>query len=262
MGSSFETELEKLNEDRKLLFENHNGLNAGLKSEIDAVIQKYEDLEQKAQDEINEKNNKIDDMCERVARSSWFDGTFAHLLADLMTTFEGRKYVYQKVEYACEDTEVLAFDRISKNATKYVDVIALEDEIPKYYPSKGVDSLNYQITKGKLVLLNTRTNTSASTDFCFYEADKFNHSLSSKIDLEKFAYIEHFVNRVIDWKVNNSGKEISLDQLKEMEVQFLRDNEEMIKLNYNTRENEDRSVLEKRREERNAKLSKMLTPNL
>lgn len=246
MGNSYLDEFERVYVEKKELVENQVSLANDLDKEIELIKDKYAQMNKNLQDKIDDANNKIDDMAERIARFSWFDKDFLEILADLMTTFEGRKYVFQKVKYE-SNTEI-----------KFADVLVLESVAKEYRRDEKIETLGSLVDAGKMIIIDCSSFTRSLNEFCFYEFDSKNHTLFLKVKLDKFEYLNEFVDNVIEWKISNYDKTISNDVYEELEVQFLRAKEETIRLNYNMRENEDRSVLESRRQERKDKLDKML----
>lgn len=254
MDNIFNEELVRLNNERNELVESQFSIANDLAKEIEIIKQKYENLGKKVQDKIDSKNGEIDDLCELVARYSWFDGVFSQTLADLMTTFEGRSYVYQTAEYKYTE----GMGARCKDVVGFADFIILADSVQKNYWYSGECTLDDLVANGQAILLNKRRSLSSPSNYCFYEADLKKHLLDSKVKLDKFGYVEEFVNRVIEYRINNKEKEISPDTIVEIEADFLRDKEEEIRINFNIRQNEDQSLLEKRREERKNQLEKKL----
>lgn len=228
-----------------------------LKIAQENIVQKYAKMRDDVQEKIDTKNNELADLLESIARASWFDADFAKVLADLMTTFEGRGYEFQDTQFSDHEYTVLAMDKMSSDVLKYVQVIVRSDEKQKSYHDDGIDSLNNLMANGQIILLNKK-NSFGSKDFSFYDVDMDNLTLVSKINLEHFDYLQEFINRVIDWKLIHKVKTIPGDELRKIEVEFLRDNSNVIALNFNARANEDQEVLAKRREMRKAKLNDML----
>lgn len=247
MANSFMSELESLTTKKNELVEYQVSLADDLAKEIKVIQEEYAKKGQNVQNKIDEKNNQIDDMCEKIARYSWFGRYFVQILADLMTIFEGRQYVYQKAEY-------------KKNKEyRYVDVIVLDSCLKQQYSDEEDETLDSLVDNGKMLLLEYSYLQTFPVEFCFYEFDSKNHSLVSKVKLDSFKYIEEFINRLIEWKINNYDNPISPDIIDELEIQFLRDKEETIRLNYNIRTNEERSAFETHCQERKEKLDKMLS---
>lgn len=251
--------LNKLNEIKEDLDNQSEILSMSMNEEIalmkENISQKYDVLKANVQTKIDDNYNQIDDLVESIARASFFCRSFSKVLAELMSTFEGRKYTDQVAEYTYFDANApLA------SSSKKVFVIVLEDVMQQSYSDEGDNSLPSLIENGQMIILEMAWIISCGS-LSFYEANLDNHSLVEKVDLKKFDYVKEFIDMVIDWKIQNKVSEIPLAKIKELEVEYLRSKKSTIKLNYNMRTNEDRKKLEQRKKERKDNLEKMLSLN-
>lgn len=169
------------------------------RQQLNLLRENYKDL-----DKINE---RIDIFCKEIENYSAFKlEDLGKKLAELITIFEGEKYVYQKTHVMYNDD---TFDSL--------DVIVLNN-LKKYnYKSRYFYSL---IKKGNAIDLQ---DSNVYINYVlFYEADTYLHRIKQNTKFGKLSYVKEFIDLLISYKIENKIEDLSKEQLQEFFYEFVK----------------------------------------
>ncbi len=150
-----------------------------------------------------------------------------------------------------------AFDREETKVKTFLNIIVTEEDKSSSYTYDEVSAL---IKKGHaIVLSNTKT---LESQISFYKANQKNHTLEQRIKFGKFFYVKEFIDELIAYKMSKKEKNISDEEIKDIEVNFIASRVEQIVKNYKSLEEEQARNLKRKlaeeKEKREARLKKML----
>lgn len=167
--------------------------------------------------ELDNINDRIDMFCKTIENYSAFKiNELGEILAELITIFEGEKFVYQKPHLINKD-----------NTFKVLDLIVLDDLKKGCYKNRYLYSL---IKNGNAI--NLEDNNVFIRYILFYEADTYLHRINQNTRFGKLSYVKEFIDLLISYKIENEIENLSIDQLREFEVEFIKSRIDQIKKNY------------------------------
>lgn len=163
---------------------------------------KYDGIMKTKQRDLNEKNYKIDAYCMSIASHSCFDAKeIGNAIASLVSTFEGKTYVYQEAEYRITQSAVWG-DHI-----KHIKIIISEEDMQlRYsdgmgYPDSRVGNLAVLLKDRKAILLARQSYDTIGTKIQFYRANPELHTLEQAVRLDDFPYIDNFIDELISNRI-------------------------------------------------------------
>ena len=161
----------------------------------------------------------IDDLCKTVEKYSSFDvDRIGRILSQLITIFEGEKFIYQSASYY---PNVKYYNEDAVIDSRHVNIIVLNELAqPNWYEERYLNSL---VKNGNAIILfkgeHPRSN---KYNIKFYQADVDNiHRINQCIAFGKLAYVKDFIDYVINFKIENNIEDISFEQLNKLKDTFI-----------------------------------------
>lgn len=206
----FFEELKQLEEVREQCLSEVKKIENEKNMELEQINQKYLNLSKSTYEKLKEQNDKIYSYYLKLEEySNFYLGDIGNILADLIGIFEGKDYVYQRTYYN-------RYGYQYELVQEFVTMIVQKNEYKKFYNDKEFYALKHE---GKsFVLLN---NKQSDYRISFYKVNKEEYSLIQNVDWEKFDYVQEFINEVILYKISQNSKDISLEELKKLEIDFV-----------------------------------------
>lgn len=198
-------------------------------------------------DELNNKqNDEYQELATKIADNSTFNiKIIGNHIADLMSYFEGIKYVYVLSRYYAINEKTI--DKKCFNV-----VIKAKDCEPYYYSEPD-------FTKTNPIIFNITRNGKRRTKK-FYSIE--NGLLTFNINCQNYLYIEEFIQKLINYRINNNTKEVSQETILECQKEILSKYYEEIAANYekvyNERKEIELAALQRDYEEQQMKLAKII----
>jgi len=226
------------------------------------IKDKYTKLQENKSKELDEHLAELDSYCQMLESYSYFEEKMiGNVIANLMSIFEGIDFTYQDTYYDTKEVIHLALDtEATKKVRKYTRVIVAEEYKDSEYSDKGTN-LNLLVSKGNALILVGHAKH-LPNGILFYRAKSIDHSLEQTIKFGKFTYVKEFIDRLISYKLENEIKNISIDEIIEIQREFISSNLEQIQKNYCTveqqREEQMKKKLETEQQNRQLKLKRIL----
>lgn len=160
----------------------------------------------------------IDDLCKTVEKYSFFDvDRIGKILSQLITIFEGEKFIYQSTNLYPN----IKRDQVDSCINgKYTNVIVLNSLSKPYYNERYLNSL---VKNGNaIVLFKGEHPRFKKYDIKFYQANlDTTHRINQCIGFGKLAYVKDFIDYVINFKIENNIEDISFEQLDKLKDTFI-----------------------------------------
>lgn len=202
--------------------------------------------------------------CKLIASYSRFDAKIiGNVLAELISVFEGRTYVYQEANYNIKQAQRLAFDCEETNEQNFIKLIVAEEYKANSYSDDNNDHNNPNLlVQNGMALILANESHSWKTNITFYYANTFKPNLETKVKFEKFSYVKEFIDSLISFKVENEMQRIPKSTLIQLEREFISSRLEQIEAHYSLlqkqQEEQMKRQLEMNRENRQILLKKVL----
>lgn len=202
------------------------------------INEKYADLIKPEAEKLDNHNKKITNFYHSLSAFSNFNASdIGHILANLISIFEGINYVYQEEEYSKKDVVQYILDSDEIERKVYLKIIVAEEDKPTYYTEEIINSL---VEQGKAIVLSD--SQTRNKRLSFYKAAMTTESLKQCVDFTNFAYAKEFIDEVISHRIGDTIsdiprieadiKDISYQELERMSQEFIGSKKEQILAHY------------------------------
>lgn len=220
----------KITENLNSITESKNNILKKQNDEIEnnkkSINKKYENIIKEKETEEKDKKNKIINLNKEINVYSTFNKKeLGNIISELMTTIEGKKYVYVKSKHNTYERECTVFGSELFKVEKYVDLIVEKKDASNYY--YDLDEFDNKIIKlmnnSKGILLES--NDFENKNITLYN---FTEDISSKIDYKNFDYVKEFIDIIINYRYENKKEEINKKDLLKLLYDFLTTKKDLI----------------------------------
>ncbi len=197
---------------------------AEINAEYDKLCKPYTMEIEKSKDEINRL------MLEYGNHFIFPAALIGEAMADVVTTFEGEKYIYQETTFKTKKTIHSVMDRMEVPVIKNIRVIINESEAMHNYEDFNF-CFNQIRDAGELIVLDSNEEEFEPElllkDPCFSQEEE-NHV----IRYGNFTYIKNYVDFLVTKRIENKTKNINEQELKKSTREFYQLNQQEILKKY------------------------------
>ncbi len=169
--------------------------------------------------EILQHNDMMDTYHKLVESYSYFDSKrIGNIIASLVSTLEGKEYVYQ--ECLCRPH----FD------TDYYIRIIIDKENKRDYYGSIIGGKVIRLSSCKIDTNSASSWSSIGTQIPFYCANTTTHFLDTCVKFGDFYYVKDFIDELISYKMEHNLKDISSKEIRELIRKFISTNAEQAEL--------------------------------
>ena len=186
--------------------------------EINIMKENHNRVLQQSSGEIKQYTKRIDDFCKLVEHYSYFDSKeIGEILAKVMTTLRGKKYIYQEtMRYTFE------IDGVTKKRIPLVIPYRIIIEEMFARDSYLDDNISLDaIVEANMAIVLTSSLPFSESQISFYGADEEEHTLIQLVNFEDFTVIEEFIYFLINYKLDNRVESLSLEKMHELKDGFI-----------------------------------------
>lgn len=230
---NFNTNLSKLRNRKSSLLQSIKDLNSNKEQEMKEAIQKIEEkyasLDQKYEAEFDAAYIQTYNYCNLIEKYSILNREdISIVLSELISTFEGKTYVPQRLLYHVAGESSAAFWNIF--------MIMPKDIIEKIEDPRRVQGryINHLLKNGFAIKLCDEWSQSKwPNELSFYKTDGMCR-VNQNISIKGFTYVKSFIDFVINYRIENKIDEISFEKLEKLKEQFILMNIDTIENRYKT----------------------------
>lgn len=186
--------------------------------EINIMKENHNRVLQQSSGEIKQYTKRIDDFCKLVEHYSYFDSKeIGEILAEVMTTLKGKKYIYQEtMRYTAE------VDGVTKKRIPLVIPYRIIIEEMFAHDSYLDDNISLDdIVEANMAVVLTSSLPFSERQISFYGVDEKEHTLIQLVDFEGFPVIKEFIDFLINYKLDNKVENLSLEKMHELKDGFI-----------------------------------------
>ncbi len=202
-------------------------------STLMGIKEKHEKLREPINKEIDLAKIKLKDHTKKLQSFSTFDNRIiGNILEKLVSVFEGEEYCYQETFFKTKKPEFYLFDKDEPEINKKVRIIINSDCQKNNYDHK-FNNLNFLVDNDKAIILE-EDDDSLEPQISFNHYFE-NNNIDNEIKSDKFNYVKEFIEKVINFKIDNNLKNIKEKELNILLKEFLMKNADLIETNYQQR---------------------------
>ena len=221
----FNYELKKLRErKRDLLLEGSNLRKAQIEELEGArkiISEKYQILFSEFYHNLDNINSEIYNHCKIYEKYSKFNlEDISNILASLMSIYERENFLVRYLSYQVDGA--LFNDVLLIIKQKKYDSISSNLQIQERYINSLIKN------RFAIRIIDGFSKSKFPTEISFYEADSMGR-INQKVNFRNFAYVQIFIEYVINYRIENGLDEISFDILEMLKNNFIYCNLEEIK---------------------------------
>lgn len=221
----FNYELKKLRErKRDLLLEGSNLRKAQIEELEGArkiISEKYQILFSEFYHNLDNINSEIYNHCKIYEKYSKFNlEDISNILASLMSIYERENFLVRYLSY--QVVGALFNDVLLIIKQKKYDSILSNAQIQERYINSLIKN------RFAIKIIDGFSKSKFPTEISFYEADSMGR-INQKVNFRNFAYVQNFIEYVINYRIENGLDEISFDTLEMLKNDFIYCNLEKIK---------------------------------
>lgn len=221
----FNYELKKLRErKRDLLLEGSNLRKAQIEELEGArkiISEKYQILFSEFYHNLDNINSEIYNHCKIYEKYSKFNlEDISNILASLMSIYERENFLVRYLSYQVDGA--LFNDVLLIIKQKKYDSISSNLQIQERYINSLIKN------RFAIKIIDGFSKSKFPTEISFYEADSMGR-INQKVNFRNFAYVQNFIEYVINYRIENGLDEISFDILEMLKNNFIYCNLEEIK---------------------------------
>ena len=221
----FNYELKKLRErKRDLLLEGSNLRKAQIEELEGArkiISEKYQILFSEFYHNLDNINSEIYNHCKIYEKYSKFKlEDISNILASLMSIYERENFLVRYLSYQVDGA--LFNDVLLIIKQKKYDSISSNLQIQERYINSLIKN------RFAIRIIDGFSKSKFPTEISFYEADSMGR-INQKVNFRNFAYVQNFIEYVINYRIENGLDEISFDILEMLKNNFIYCNLEEIK---------------------------------
>ena len=221
----FNYELKKLRErKRDLLLEGSNLRKAQIEELEGArkiISEKYQILFSEFYHNLDNINSEIYNHCKIYEKYSKFNlEDISNILASLMSIYERENFLVRYLSYQVDGA--LFNDVLLIIKQKKYDSISSNLQIQERYINSLIKN------RFAIRIIDGFSKSKFPTEISFYEADSMGR-INQKVNFRNFAYVQNFIEYVINYRIENGLDEISFDILEMLKNNFIYCNLEEIK---------------------------------
>jgi len=225
---NFQEKLQALRKDKAIAIAGIEAVEANKQEEIKKITKsiekKYSGKIEKYNEEFKNSVSNIHKYCRLIEKYSTFNRRdISYILADLVSVFEGKKYIVSQMSYHPE-----------KGSPAQVQDVLVIIEKSNYEKIKDKNYLEerylYHLIKNyKIIVLD------AKFSLCMPETIKFfkfeTGTINQNISLRGYDYLKEYINMVINYRLENNIEEITEEELENLKNQFILSNKDNIENN-------------------------------
>lgn len=233
--------------------------NQKLKELEETLREKYRSSKELITKEMKRLNKGVETYSQKIKTFSTFPiSMIGEIFADLLTTYEGEPYCFQKTKYRTKIIKNCIFDRVEVDVIKNIAMmIKKEDMEPEYHYSFHNPALFAH--NGEIIVLDEcEKEDTLGDEICFYEFNSSTNQLSSHVRFGRFDYVKEFIDFVIDFRIKNNRLDIDVEEMQGLLKQFFNQKKEEIKANYQLRLAEKKEQASQQYEEARKHFQKQL----
>ena len=194
---------------------------AKIKESTNSIEEKYNLIKENYENKLKETVEEIHNYCKKIEDFSTFNrNDVSYILADLVSIFEGKKYVVSQMSYHPEKS--------SPAQVQDILVIIEEENLEKINATNHISEryLHHLLKYGKIVMLDPKFSLCKPEVLKFYkyETGTINHNINFK----NYQYLKDFIDFIINYRLEYNKSEISEEELKVLKNQFMTINKENI----------------------------------
>ena len=221
----FNYELKNLRErKRNLLYEGSNLKKAQIEELEEArkiISEKYQELFSEYYHNLDNINSEIYNHCKIYEKYSKFNlEDISNILASLMSIYERENFLVKYLSYQVDGA--LFNDILLIIKQKKYDSISSNLQIQERYINSLIKN------RFAIRIIDGFSKSKFPTEISFYEADSMGR-INQKVNFRNFAYVQNFIEYVINYRIENGLDEISFDILEMLKNNFIYCNLEEIK---------------------------------
>ncbi len=221
----FNYELKNLRErKRNLLYEGSNLKKAQIEELEEArkiISEKYQELFSEYYHNLDNINSEIYNHCKIYEKYSKFNlEDISNILASLMSIYERENFLVKYLSYQVDGA--LFNDILLIIKQKKYDSISSNLQIQERYINSLIKN------RFAIKIISGFSQSKFPIKISFYEADSMGR-INQKVNFRNYAYVQHFIEYVINYRIENGLEEISFDTLEMLKNNFIYCNLEQIK---------------------------------
>lgn len=221
----FNYELKNLRErKRNLLYEGSNLKKAQIEELEEArkiISEKYQELFSEYYHNLDNINSEIYNHCKIYEKYSKFNlEDISNILASLMSIYERENFLVKYLSYQVDGA--LFNDILLIIKQKKYDSISSNLQIQERYINSLIKN------RFAIKIISGFSQSKFPIEISFYEADSMGR-INQKVNFRNYAYVQHFIEYVINYRIENGLEEISFDTLEMLKNNFIYCNLEQIK---------------------------------
>ena len=222
---NFNYKLKNLRErKRNLLYEGSNLKKAQIEELEEArkiISEKYQELFSKYYHNLDNINSEIYNHCKIYEKYSKFNlEDISNILASLMSIYERENFLVKYLSYQVDGA--LFNDILLIIKQKKYDSISSNLQIQERYINSLIKN------RFAIKIISGFSQSKFPIEISFYEADSMGR-INQKVNFRNYAYVQHFIEYVINYRIENGLEEISFDTLEMLKNNFIYCNLDQIK---------------------------------
>ena len=225
---NFQEKLQDLRKEKAIAIKGIETVEENKKEEIREVTksieEKYSGKIEKYKEEFTDSVSNIHEYCRLIDKYSAFNRRdISYILADLVSVFEGKKYIVSQMSYHPE--------KGSPAQVQDVLVIIEKSNFEKIKDKNYLEEryLYHLIKNYKIIVLDAKFSLCMPEILKFYKFET--GTINQNIRLRGYEYLKEFIDMVINYRLEKNIDEITEDELENLKNQFILSNIEQIENN-------------------------------
>lgn len=221
----FQSKLSELRQNKKAAIQGINNVEEikqeKMKDAIKSIEDKYNLKKEKYENEFKKVVSDIHEYCKKIEEySTFYCNDISYILADLVSVFEGKKYVVSQMSYHPEKS--------SPARVQDILVIIEKTNLEKINNTNYITEryLYHLLKTGKIIMLDHKFSLCKSDVLKFYKYET--GTINQNINFKSYQYLKTFIDFVINCRLEYNKTEISEEELEVLKNQFITINKERI----------------------------------
>ena len=213
-----------------------------IKEVTKSIEEKYNPKKKKYQKEFQNSVSNIHDYCKKIEEYSTFNRKdISYILADLLSIFEGKKYIVSHMSYHPENG--------SPAQVQDILVIIYKNNLEKINAINHISERYFYhlIKTNKIILLDGKFSVCMPEILKFYKFET--GTINQNISFRSYTYLKEFIDMVINYRIENNIEIITEEELEDLKNQFILSNREKIENNLCINAEKDMNIYKKEIEE-------------
>lgn len=189
-----------------------------------SIEEKYSGKIEKYNEEFKNSVSNIHEYCKLIEKYSTFNSIYiAYILAELISVFEGKKYIISEMSYHPE--------KGSPAQVQDILVIIEEKNLEKINAINHISERYFYhlIKTKKIILVDSKYSLYMPETIKFYKFET--GTINQNISLRGYTYLKDYIDMVINYRIENNKSEITDEELEKLKNQFILYNKEKIESN-------------------------------